>query len=474
MMKNFRKILSDLAVLWVVASLGLLGCQSRSVIQKISAKQETQVQYSIQETHLENGLKVVWIEDPSLPWVSLSLLIRSGTIDDGGTGLNFLTAQLLDQGAGSLNAQQFARAIEQTGSSVSIQAGYDFSLISIEGLENYRGRFLDLFWDMVTAPRFQTGDLDRKRKEIIAEMIRTRDNPGQRMDELFERQVFGEHPYGGLPMGSEASLEKITRQAVVKHFQKFFTPDHSVLMVAGRFDASYKQAVVERFTRWAPVTKGPAKAETKQEKLSGGPGRKVLYTRAGLRQSQIRVGGLSVSRAHVDVIPLRLAISTLGGGSVSTSRLMSRLRSDQGLTYGAYAWNDARRLAGIFSIGTSTVVKNTTHVLNEIQDIFTEFCQKGVTQREFAASQAQALGQFPKAIETSSRFARQYLSFIGLGMEGDEIIKFPAKVASLNQQSVNEVIRRQLAPMPLHIAILGPPELAKEPALAGFEVIALN
>jgi zinc protease len=202
--------------------------------------------------------------------------------------------------------------------------------------------------------------------------------------------------------------------------------------------------------------------------------RKVLYTLKGVRQAQIRFGGPSLARAHEDVIAIRLADSILGGGSISTSRLMSRLRFDQGLTYGAYAFLDARQQAGIFSIGTSTEVKNTSHVLNEIQAIFTEFNHRGVTQREFVASQAQALGQFPKAIETSSRFSRQYLSLIGLGLEGEEIIRFPGKVAALDRLKVNSAIRRHLATLPVHIAVLGPPELAQEPGFAGFEVVALN
>ena len=90
-----------------------------------------------------------------------------------------------------------------------------------------------------------------------------------------------------------------------------------------------------------------------------------------MTQSEIRVGHLGLPRSHPDYFPLKLVNYILGGGGFS-SRLMTRIRSDLGFTYGIRSSFSFRRAPGPFIISTFTPAANTATVVKEIGQVVRE------------------------------------------------------------------------------------------------------
>ena len=99
------------------------------------------------------------------------------------------------------------------------------------------------------------------------------------------------------------------------------------------------------------------------------------------------MGPLGVPRSHPDYFSIKLVNYILGAGGFS-SRLMNRIRSDLGLTYGIRSSFHCRRAPGPFLISTFTPAANTAAVVKEITTVVQEVRDAGVAESELAEAQS--------------------------------------------------------------------------------------
>ncbi len=130
------------------------------------------------------------------------------------------------------------------------------------------------------------------------------------------------------------------------------------------------------------------------------------------------MGHLGLPRHHPDFFPLRLVNYILGEGGFS-SRLMARIRSDLGYTYGIRSRFHFRRAPGPFNISTFTPAEHTAAVVKEITGVVRDVRDHGVTAQELADAQSYYVGHFPLGLETARTIAQQVLSMdlYDLGLE---------------------------------------------------------
>ena len=151
---------------------------------------------------------------------------------------------------------------------------------------------------------------------------------------MFERLVYGFHPYGLPGTGTPTSIERITRSDLVEFHARYFAPNNCILAVVGDVAPAEAFAAVERaFGGWAPrgpcwsrSTLGPP-APTRRVVIVDVPGRGA----DGDPGRAISASGASPAISR----PLDLAVRILGGDGAN--RLQQVLRTQRGLTYGASA-----------------------------------------------------------------------------------------------------------------------------------------
>jgi hypothetical protein len=100
-----------------------------------------------QELKLKNGLRVLLLEDSSLPYLSLQMLIQTGSASDpdGSAGLSSLVAELLQQGTQKRDAQKLAEDLARIGASFGTSVNEDFTSVSMSGLSLYGDEFIKNF-----------------------------------------------------------------------------------------------------------------------------------------------------------------------------------------------------------------------------------------------------------------------------------------------------------------------------------------
>jgi len=213
-----------------------------------------------------------------------------------------------------------------------------------------------------------------------AELVHQQDDPREMANIRYLRLFFGDSPYGHAVPGDLRSLNNIGVADLQEFYRREFTPVTSTLVVVGM--VAFARVQEEAARLWGNWTGGgPASPPyTAISAPLSAPG-VYLLDRPDLTQSEIRVGHLGLPRAHPDYFSLKLVNYILGEGGFS-SRLMARIRSDLGFTYGIRSSFSCRRAPGPFIVSTFTPAENTAQVVDEISKVITEVHQNGVTEQE--------------------------------------------------------------------------------------------
>lgn len=402
------------------------------------------------EVTLDNGLKIIFINDTSLPRVSLTLLVKSGILQDpkGLEGLNALTSYLLEQGTQTKNAEQIADAFGALGTEMNITPGADFTLLFSDALSTNKNDLLKLFSEIAMNPSFTDAELNRMRSQMIAGLQKKNDNPSQFADDKADELVFGKHPYAKDTNGSIEALKKMTKQDLIRHYLMYFRPNNSSLAVVGNFDAQYEKDISEAFAKWNRKNIPTVSFE----KLDGIDANKITtIKKKGLQQAQIRLSQVGIKRNDPDFIKLRVANEILGGSFAS--RLNQKVRDDLGLTYSIHSMFDTRLDAGAFQISTFTKNGSVQTTLDETLKVVSEFVDKGVTDKELMAAKNQLVGQFPRAIETADKMAFNLLALDFYGIPVSYLTEYNETVQRISLQEINDVIKKRISKDKFHILI---------------------
>jgi zinc protease len=401
---------------------------------------------------LPNGLQVVVVSHHEQPSVSLRMLIKAGAAHDpkDKPGVASMTAGLLDQGTATKKAQEIAIAIESVGGGIGVGAGNDLTFLNAVALKHDFGLVLDLVSDIVRNPSFAQEELDRIRPQLLSSMQVSYDDADYLADVVFDRLVYGFHPYGKPSAGTPESAPRITREDLAAFHRAHFVPSNAIIAVVGDVTAEEAFAGIERaFGAWAAA---PAPAAAFSE-VPQPTRRVVVVDKPGAVQTEIRVGHIGIARNHPDYMALNLAIRILGGEGAN--RLYGVLRSDRGLTYSASADMESLKDTGAFKAETDTRTETTGQALRLIVDEFWRMQREQVGSRELQGAQDYLAGSFPLTIETPSAIALQVLNQLFYGLDLKDLESFREQVYGVTPEEIQRVAQKYLHPDRLSVVLVG-------------------
>jgi zinc protease len=299
------------------------------------------------------------------------------------------------------------------------------------------------------------------------------DDPDYLAGLVFDRLVFGFHPYGRPNEGTPESITKITRDDLVAFHKTWFVPNNSLLAIVGDLTADEAFAAADKaFGSWAkrdvPVIK-PIEPPPPTQRI-------VVIDRPGSAQTEIRVGHLGVPRTHPDYLPLDLAVRILGGEGAN--RLFGVLRSERGLTYGASAEFHTYKSSGDIVAETDTRSSATGQSLKLMVEEFWRLQREAVSQSELTGAQEFLAGNFPLTIESPAAIAQQVLAHLFYGLDLSEIETYRDRVVKATPADIQRVAKQFLKPDKLSIVLVGDASVfadqLKENGFGDFERIPLS
>jgi predicted Zn-dependent peptidase len=289
---------------------------------------------------LSNGMQLIVFPRPTLPLVSAELLFQPGSAihtDSEGkrAGLASLTAAMLKEGAGDLDALKFDEMLQSLGARLSTGAGHEQATVSLTVLRRNFEKAASLMADAVRRPRFDAKEWERTKRLHLEGLRRRDDNPTNVAQNVAQRLGYGDHhPFAWPIDGTPASVGALQLNDVKAEHGVVFRPEVCTILVAGDVTTAEVKATFEKLLGdWTPSANGNVKSEPlggrpKQDKL-----RVVVVDRPDAVQTVIRLELPGPTYGTPNRIPLRMFNAVFGGGF--SSRLNQNLREAHGYTYGA-------------------------------------------------------------------------------------------------------------------------------------------
>lgn len=407
------------------------------------------------ERTLPNGLRLVIVEQHELPVIDATLVIRTGAEADpiGKSGLATLTANLLDEGAGTRDALALAEETGFLAVRLGTGAGTERSTIGLHTTRATLDSAMALMADVVLRPTFPEKEFTRLRNERLTALLQEQDRGPAMASRAFAAVVYGDdHPYGRSPSGTREAVETITRADAVQFWRSWYRPNNATLVIVGDVTVAEAESLARRsFGGWerASLPTAPAYAATS---IARQPTAIHIVDKPKAAQSSFRVGSIGVARNTPDYYPLMVLNTALGGSF--TSRLNGTLREKKGYTYGAGSNFQMQRAAGPFLASAEVVSAKTDSALIEFMRELREIREPLPADELAKAKRYLQLG-YADRFETTGDIAGQIANLVPYDLPLSTLGAFNAGIDGVTVRDVQRVAAQYLDPSKLTIVIAG-------------------
>jgi zinc protease len=391
----------------------------------------------------------------------LSLAVRRGAGSEGRdrAGLAEFTAELMKRGAGERNALELARSVDEIGASLSVTAGWDAMTVTVTGLSRDLDRLAEILADVSLRPRLEGEEGRKAREEQLAALEQAVDHPGTLARWHSAELLYPEHRYGLPISGTPESVSELDVAAARRFHRSLFAPANAILSASGDLrPEQFERIAGERFAaeQWpgsevpeaAPAPKLPAPARRQLR----------VIDRPDLVQARIVIAHDGMRRDDPERIAIDLMNNVLGGTGFS-SRLMARVRAEEGLAYGVGSVFAPRRHTGPFAVSTSTRVSEARRTLDLLlEELLAMRDSRPPSSQELIAAASYNVGRFGLSLETSAAVMRTLVSLDIYGLPEDSLDTYRTRVRAVTRAELVAVARQRLYPERAAIVVVGPAE----------------
>ena len=402
---------------------------------------------------LPNGLTLILNERRGVPIVAANLVIRTGSdanpLDK--VGLASFVGAMLDEGTATRDALEIADEVAYLGSSLTTRSTMDAMTVASRSLLKNFEATLNLLADVALRPSFPAEEIERQRASRLGQLLQQRDNPGQVASEVMAAVLYGpRHPYGYTEVGTESSMNAVTRDDMVAFWKKHFVPGNAALVVAGDISMRELRAMTDEvFGAWsgdAPMRAALGDAETTTARV-------IIIDKPGTPQTQLRVAGIGAARSSPDFRALQVMNTALGG--LFSSRINMNLREEHGYSYGAYSAFVFRRGAGPFFVAGGVRTDATAPSVTEIFQEIGGMTAQPMGEEELQKAKDSMANSLPGAFETSANVVSSFSNIFVYGLGLDYYTTYAAQVNAVTAEQALDVARRYLIPGRLVVIAVG-------------------
>lgn len=345
-------------------------------------------------TTLENGIRVITETVNHVQFMSMGFWVGVGSRYESEKqwGITHFIEHMLFKGTEKRTADQISGAVDAVGGQLNAFTSKENTCYYIKTLTEDFHLAVDVLSDMFLNSRFDNEEIAKEREVIIEEIKMYEDTPDDQVHDLMSANLWPDHPLGRAILGTEESIAVFDHDMLKDYMKQYYTGSNIVVSVVGNI--SHNQ-VVEAIRE---VLGGIPKGEVNQYRIAdrAKPGVNCYYKE--IAQSQICVAMPGVAKEDDRLFPLSILNTYLGGGM--SSRLVKKIREEEGLAYSVYSYNGSYTDTGAFVISVGTRPENCQRVIDIILEELDDVRQNGITKDELDKSFSQLKGSLYMGLET--------------------------------------------------------------------------
>lgn len=414
---------------------------------------------AIQHWSTQSGARVYFVENHELPMLDVSVDFAAGSARDTRerSGLANLTRHLMSLGAGSHGERDIAEKLADVGAVLGGRFDADRAGFQVRTLSSQaeRDQALDLLADILAAPWFDAGILEREKVRIIAGLQESETRPDYIGGKAFQAAIYGQHPYALSETGEVATVAKLQRDDLFTFHQTHYRARNMSIAIIGDISRGEAEILADNLARRLPPGAVPAPLPPVDlvGTLTDASAKQQVIPHPAA-QSHLFMGQPGLRRDDADYFPLHVGNYVLGGGGFD-SRLTKAVRDQKGLAYSVYSYFLPMQELGPFQIGLQTRRATTDAAVDTVRAELARYLDAGPSEAELAQAKNNLIGGFPLRID-SNRKILEYLAVIGFyRLPLDWLDNYPARVAAVSREDVLRAFRARLDPTAMRTVIVG-------------------
>jgi zinc protease len=399
----------------------------------------------------QQGVRVVTLPRAGLPLVHLLVTIQAGSELDppGKGGLAAAVARMIEEGgAGTRGPRELLDALDELGGELQVDTDETGTRMGLTVLSSKVDRALALIGDMLARPRFDAGEWPSVRERQVAEILKDRVEPRHISEVVFQRVLYGDHPYAHASLGIKSEVDKLTVEDLKSFWAMHYGPKTTTVMLIG-------DAQIDRARLQVQTSIGTWDSKAVPPPLPANPpapvAKVVIVDRPGAPQSELRIGHIGIPFSSPELAAANVIETVLGGAF--TSRLNQNLREKHGYTYGVRARFAPSRAPGWFevrcAVRTDVTAESIKEVLGELK------LDKPISVEETSKARS-LLGQKLVDVFGSGMMASMYFSDILLHNQPLDLgSRVDAAIQKLEAPAIADAYKRLIKTDALAIVIVG-------------------
>jgi zinc protease len=406
----------------------------------------------VEAFRLDNGLDVVVVPDTRAPVVTHMVWYRNGSADDpaGKSGIAHFLEHLMFKGTARWPAGEFSKIVAGYGGQENAFTSFDYTAYFQRVPKEHLRAMMDYEADRMTGLAFDESVVAPERDVVLEERrMRVDADPAAQLGEEFSSALFVHHPYGTPIIGWEHEIEGLSRNDAFTYYQRFYTPENAILVVAGDTTADEVRKLAEA-TYGQIAARGDKPLRQRPSEPDPRAARRVALSDPRVRQPSLRRGWLTptyLSGAdRNEAFALEFVAEILGGGT--TSRLYRKLCAEQEIAAGASAYFMGSMVdRAAFQLSTSPRPGVGMDRLEAGLDaVLAAFLEEGPSELELARARTRLVAETIFARDSQASLARIFGSALAIGETVEDVLAWPQRIEAVGRDAVVEAARRYLKP----------------------------
>ena len=410
---------------------------------------------------LDNGLRVILVEDHDRPLVSVAInFIVDPYMQGDKTGESEFFGELWSKGTASRTAEQINNEVDFLGASFRTSS----SSIGFTTLTKYTDKMMEILSDVLYNPTFPQEEMDKMQDQYLGLLQMSQSQPSSIISNIQTATVYPEgHSYSDIM--TEATVKNITVDDCRAYYDKYIIPNSAIMIITGDMKLKEAKALCSKYlASWeaGEVITFDDPAVNRPEGIEV-----VFSPKDGAVQSTIRMmAPITLTRDSEDLMALQIANGIYGGGGFD-AKLFRNLRETHGWTYGAYSSVRPDEVSATFyafgDVNANATDSSFVQMRQELQNMM----DGDYTEDDLKKFKTMYAGDFSRSLESSDQIASYAYNIERYGLPADYYATYLQRLDALTLDDIRAVVAKYFDPDNMYWFCVGDPSVI--PALAAYD-----
>jgi zinc protease len=350
--------------------------------------------FQVREAVLDNGLKVLLLEDHKSAAVTFQVWYRVGSRNeiDGKSGLAHFLEHMMFKGTPKVGPEHYSRIIAENGGNSNAFTTPDHTVYFATMSREKIGVEIELEADRMTNALLNGTYFEPEKMVVMEERrLRTEDNPAAALGEVMAAVAYTVYPYRRPVIGWMSDILNLSRDDLRQFYKTYYAPNNAFIVVVGDFESEKILAKIKQ--EFGKIARGaePPKV-TLEEPAQKGERRTAFKKEAELPVVAAYYHAPNVQSADGFALDLLSVILAAG----RSSRLYQELVYHKQIAAGVEADYDGLSIGpSLFSLSAQVMPeKSPAEVERAIDELIAKVRSEPVGERELQKAKNQVEAAF--------------------------------------------------------------------------------